>query len=510
VIPLAFAWACGAPAEVQPWAATEGAPAAPTTIAPAHTGTSSRALAEVDVLVVGAGPAGLVAAWQAREAGARVLMIDRDTELGGAARWSGGLMTFSGTPLQAREEVTDGPGQLLAEWSEMTGGDPTDPWVVRYTEHNVPQVYDWLIELGGTFTLLPWSDAGASTPRVHMLDGNGEELVDLLASLHGPDDTWTETELLGMSSAGETPRARVRTAAGEEGWIDARSVVLATGGFLRDLDLVGWAAPDLDVDALWLSTGFQSDGSGHRLLEDLGAGWANPRAIGMYCHGIADPRTAREELMVKPLPDSVWVDTEGRRFYDETAYASFDAGDAVTAQPDQAAFAIYDAVGWSQVSVTDPLLAPDEEWLELRGGDLQDWGLVEQAEDLPALAATLGMDPNVLTSEIDAYNIAVADGGGDAWRDDGELTIPIESPPFSALRLVPVAAKAFGGIAVDDDGRVIDNDGRPLDGLFAAGELTGMAGGSLVSDRGWTGSLSAVILSGRVAGQTAAEFALTR
>ena len=74
--------------------------------------------------------------------------------------------------------------------------------------------------------------------------------------------------------------------------------------------------------------------------------------------------------------------------------------------------------------------------------------------------------------------------------------------------MTPSVAKAFGGIEVDTSGRVVDSAGEPIPGLYAAGELTGMAGGSLVGSTGFTGSLSAVLLSGRVAGAAAASEAL--
>ena len=78
----------------------------------------------------------------------------------------------------------------------------------------------------------------------------------------------------------------------------------------------------------------------------------------------------------------------------------------------------------------------------------------------------------------------------------------LQAAPYTALRIAPALSKAFGGISVDLDGAVMA-DGVPLPGVYAAGELTGMAGGSLVGNLGFTGSLSAVLLSGRVAGRSA-------
>jgi predicted oxidoreductase len=79
-----------------------------------------------------------------------------------------------------------------------------------------------------------------------------------------------------------------------------------------------------------------------------------------------------------------------------------------------------------------------------------------------------------------------------------------------ALPIAVSVAKGFGGVDVDLDGRVLDTDLAPIPGLYACGELTGMAGGTLVGDAGFTGSLTAVVLGGRVAGRAAANEALAR
>jgi predicted oxidoreductase len=91
----------------------------------------------------------------------------------------------------------------------------------------------------------------------------------------------------------------------------------------------------------------------------------------------------------------------------------------------------------------------------------------------------------------------------DEWRVGLGSGVPIEEPPYLTIRLVPATAKAFGGVDVDLYGRVVDPSGEPIPGLYAAGELTGMAGGSMVGDLSFSGSLSAVLLSIKIAGQTA-------
>jgi fumarate reductase flavoprotein subunit len=137
-------------------------------------------------------------------------------------------------------------------------------------------------------------------------------------------------------------------------------------------------------------------------------------------------------------------------------------------------------------------------------GDLEDAGLVVQGDDVAAVADALGVDANALKDEAAAFN-AFADGAGtDRFRTDPSQVNPITRAPIYALPLAITVAKGFGGVDVDLQGRVLDTSGQVIPGLYAAGELTGMAGGSLVGDAGFTGSLTAVVLGGRVAGENAA------
>jgi len=137
--------------------------------------------------------------------------------------------------------------------------------------------------------------------------------------------------------------------------------------------------------------------------------------------------------------------------------------------------------------------------------ELEKAGVVQAADTLEALAALIGVDANNLVAEVDDFNTAQLNGEVDPWRGEIVTNGFIDRSPYNAARIVPVVAKNFGGIDVDIDGRVLTDKGTVIPGLFAAGELTGMAGGTMVGDRGFTGSLSAVLLSGRIAGQEAVQ-----
>ena len=416
--------------------------------------------------------------------GADALLLERNTKLGGSAVYAAGAMLFSGTPIQAGAGVSDGPDALLADWPEMTGGDATAPWVVRYAEENVSEVYDWLSAMGAGFWLSEDQQNNESVPRLHMFGGEGDAMVGLLAS-QIPRDALilgAEAQALVMDADG-VEGVLITDTDGTEAFIEAEVVVVATGGFLRDLSLVSWADPDLLTAALWFSTGPDTYGSGHHMLSELGADWLNPGAIGMYAHGVPDPHEEGEEVVLTSLANGIWVNVDGEQFIVDPQTNSYTTAQTVVEQPDQRAWAIFDADNRPEDEhFFDPLVPPGTSPSQVTMDDLLDAGFADEADALSELAGLVGIDADGLEASA------------------GELS----SPPYLAVRIAPALAKSFGGIAVDDRGQVLAG-GVPLPGVYAAGELTGMAGGSLVGETGFTGSFSAVLLSGRIAGRSAAE-----
>ncbi|MFT5681780.1 MAG: fumarate reductase flavoprotein subunit [Myxococcota bacterium] len=423
---------------------------------------------------------------EARASGADALLLERSTQLGGSAVYSGGIILFSGTPEQTAMGIIDDPETLLADWPTMTGGDPASSWVVRYAEDNVPEVYDWLTAMGGSFWLSEEQSNGESVPRIHSTSGGGGGLVGLLSGQIPLDSVMFSVEATSLVMGSEGVEGAWVILEGTQAFIAADAVVVATGGFLRDLSLVGWADPTLDTDALWFSTGPHATGSGHHMLDELGADWLNPGAMGMYAHGVPDPHEAGEEVVLTTLAEGLWVNADGEHFLVEPQTNSYATAAEVIAQPDHLAYAIFDADGLpNDGQIFDPLVEMGEGPSLVTIDDLLAAGTAHEADTLTALADAAGINPD---------GLALAAKG---------LTAPL-----LAVRIAPTLAKNFGGIAVDDAGQVLAR-GAVLPGVYAAGELTGMAGGSLVgadhAGSGFTGSLSAVLLSGRIAGRSAAE-----
>ncbi len=132
------------------------------------------------------------------------------------------------------------------------------------------------------------------------------------------------------------------------------------------------------------------------------------------------------------------------------------------------------------------------------------------ADTVSGLGDALGVPSATLEAEWEAFQqFSSGAVDSDPFRDAEHRGAAIQMAPFYAVPIAVTVAKGFGGIDVDLEGRVLDVNGAVIPGLYAAGELTGMLGGSLVGNYGFTGSLTAVVLGGRVAGENAVLEAVT-
>ncbi len=461
----------------------------------------------VDIVVVGGGPAGLMAAVHAHQAGAEVLLLERNAKLGGVAPSTSGLIMLAGSDAQAAEGHQDSATILLDDWEASTGRRADDPWVRQYAERAIPDVHDWYLEQGVDFALAgDAADQIGTIPRLHLPTSSGEGLVLPLEALLPEERAWLEHEVQGLLlEDGQVAGVRYLDPEGHPRSIRAHAVVMATGAFMRDLELVHGNRPELEEVELAWACSHGADGAGHRWLLELGATWDKPTAVSLYLHGTPDPRvgSAGEELLVTQRSKGIHVNASGLRFHDENDTNSLATAEQALASGEPPFWFVLDTPLASQVMFADTMVAEGEEG-EVTHDMLAEAGTRLEADTLAALAEAMGVNGEQLADEVKAFNAFTRGEAEDAWRDDEIPPPAIDEPPFVAIRLIPALAKAFTGIEVDLGGRVLDAHGDPIPGLYAAGELTGMAGGSLVDHTGFNGSFSAVLLSGRVAGETAA------
>ena len=454
------------------------------------------------VVVIGAGVAGMTAAIEAADQGAQVVLLERESDVGGAAEGAQ-FMLFSGSPEEAAAGVVDSPEALLAEWHGFTGGDVSDPWVQYFAYHNVPDVHDWLAERGVSWGP-PFSDAsGGTIARVHSIVGRGPALIDALYAHLPAGALRLGVEATGLNQDSQGRVVGVNWAdveTGETGTVSARGVIVATGGFGWNLERVREARPELQDVVLTRASWNGSDGNGLAMVESIGGATQNIDAVGMYSHSSRCPLNPELEMLVPYLSTVPWVGTSGQRFVDESAVNDLRTAEKLLLAGGSAWMA-FDL----DAAFDDSLCGAESEGSVYYSPEqLVDLGFARRADNLVDLAGAIGVDADAFVASIGDYNDATAGLREDAYRADMRGARPVVRAPMYAMPVAVSPAKMFGGVEVDLQGRVLSVDGHVIRGLYASGELTGMAGGSLVGDAGFTGSLSAVVLGGRVAGAHAA------
>ena len=467
-----------------------------------------------DIVVVGAGMAGLAAALEGARDGATVLVIDMASVFGGHAVMSGADITMIDTPLQREKGVRDSPDLAYDDFIRW-GTDNDREWVRYYVEHSRDEIYDWLTAQGVVFNGLRLYP-GNRLPRAHTTQGLGLGLVGPVyrACLANPNISFAwNTEVKDLIlEAGRVTGVRTRsTRTGETGMYRSHAVILATGGFQSNLALVRqyWPKDTPVPERLLAGSGINSVGSGLELAKKAGGAVSNLDHQWNYQRGLPDPRyPGTERGLNAGVDDSLWVNAQGKRFVDEEG-SSPETLRALLQQRPATYWVIFDAsakatlyvigTGWNQASL--------EHWI------LSNPALLKRGDSVPELAAQTGLPPDTLASTVTRYNAMISAGrdidfgrfGKRAAEDSTDRKLPpkIERPPFYALELFPLTRKSMGGIAIDRLTRVLDSAHRPIVGLYAAGEAAGLAGinGRAALEGTFLGP---AVLTGRIAGRSAA------
>lgn len=437
---------------------------------------------EPDVLVIGAGIAGVSAALEAARAGASVVVVDMSTVGGGHAILSNGAVSIVGSPLQDSRKIADSPA--LAEKDFLVRGEDNERrWVAAYVRDSKEWLYDWLTQLGVSFDNVV-RPAGNSVPRLHMTKGKGLGLVEPIyrACLDHPNIRFlwaTVAEDLIMRN-GRVIGVKVRDLRrGTRRTLNARYVIVATGGFQSNLKRVleNWPSDLPKPSRLLAGAAHSAMGSGHDLVRRVRGSISRLDHQWNYVLGLPDPRDpSRNRGLAAFNINAIWVNAEGKRFTPELGDEKL-ALRALLNQPGGTYWNVFDEKGKGGFSIT---LSGWENLGEVRRLVYDTPGVVLSADSLEELAAAMNVSASNLTATVSRYNELAAQGIDADFRAFTEKTFPkpkpIDTPPFYAAQFFPITRKSMGGVDVDQECRVLDTFGKPIPGLYAIGEVTGFGG----------------------------------
>ena len=460
-----------------------------------------------DVIVIGAGLAGLAAAITAADEVATVAVIDKHYKIGGSAMGAGGSFSAAGSRLQREKRIEDSPERHFDDANRI-GKGKADPALLRlYTEQAAP-TQEWLESLGVEFDvrgprLAPEHEL-YTTARTCDAKGGGPGYIAVLGKqleqriAAGKVTLVAETEarrlvarggrIIGVSVADDLGRERV---------LSGRTVVLACGGYGSNAAMVKRYNPSL-ADALRITSKYAT-GDGLRMAEAAGASLVNMGLLPPYFAGVENPPGSRRTLMISLISGivpnfkgDVWVSRLGTRFMNEDSPSPDERERALRTIPDAAVFAIFDD---AQLKANKPpLFAFDE---HLKAGHT-----VKHAQTVGDLARQVGVPPGQLAKTIDTYN-GFVDAGRDPDFGRRDL-VRIQTPPFYAIVASGVIFMTMGGVKTNARLQALDAGGKAIPGLYAAGEVQGAAqwmGDGLMSGAG----NGAALVFGRLAAKDAVD-----
>ena len=493
------------------------------------------AVLEADVVIIGAGGAGMTSALTAAEKGAKVVILESQAGVGGNSVRATGGMNAGDTPYQDNAAFAQAAGvektlagigayadnetivkladEVKVQWAAyqqnpegyfdsvelmqldtMIGGKGiNNPELVKVLAENSAEGVEWLrnynifLDNTGAF-------GGASVNRIHWpkVDGKktnvGSYMIPLLekackenASISILFET-TAYEIVMVDGAAKGVKATGKT--GNTVTVNADAVVIAAGGFGANLDMVASYKPELKGFMTTNAAGLQ--GQGIAMAQAVGAAVVDMEQI--QIHPTVQADTAA--LITEGLrgDGAILVNAEGKRFIDEVG-----TRDVVSAAE------IAQTGSYSWLIVDDAMLQASA---TIQGYVKK--GFVFSGATYEELAAATGMPADAFAATMNAWNGYVAAKND---PDFGRVSFanPLDTAPFYAIKVTAGIHHTMGGVAINTETQVLTAEGTVIPGLFAAGEVTGgvhganRLGGNAVSD---------FVVFGRIAGENAAELAL--
>jgi flavocytochrome c len=468
-----------------------------------------------DVVIVGAGGAGLAAANEAASKGASVIVAELDSTHGGTAALSGGGCFAVGTPLQREKGFEDSPDLAFQDWIRWGQGEADEEWAWYYIEHSLHDLYEWLEDLG-----VVWEDVnlseGNTVPRWHRPQGFGKILAMKLyeAAKEKGVKKWlfdTRIEQILGKEGRVIGVAGVNRKTGEKVEIYGKAVILATGGFAGSRKAVQRYAPWLKKYRYYVAGNRNCTGTGHEMIDQIGGYLTHMDNLWIYVYATPDYEDPLEEralvLRFFPRSSGIWLNAQGRRFHNEDLSGGASGTPAVLAQNPPFAWSLNDASVVETMLVMAPSYTADfarmhEKKLKL----LHNSPFIKTSDSLQELADKMQVNPDTLIETVKQYNKFVDMGVDPEFGRNIKGLRKILTPPFYAIQFFPAVRKTIGGVKTNLKCQVLNKQFMPIPGLYAAGELAGMAGGHIQGEAGLEGTmLGPSIFSGRVAGAWAAH-----
>ncbi len=441
---------------------------------------------DCDICIIGAGGAGMTAAINATEAGKKVILLEMMPYVGGNTTKATGGMNAAETHYQAEQGIDDSVEVFIEDTMEG-GHQMNNRDLVTILAENSAAGIDWLDSIGAPLPKVGFS-GGATNSRIHAPeDGSGVGAFLVTKFLNKMDELGIDvmyetkaTELITKDGA----VVGVKAESDEFNYtINAKAVILATGGFGNNQDMIVKYRPDLKGTVSTSAPGAMGDGI--VMAEKVGADLVDIDQIQL--HPTVEQGTSMLITESVRGDGAILVNQEGKRFTNELL-----TRDKVSAAE------LEQTGGYAYIIFDQRLrdgLAAIEKYVSI--------GITVQADSIEELAKQIDVDPSTLAKTLETWNKAVADQNDAEFGRDTGMENDLSVAPYYAIKIAPGIHHTMGGVKIDTKAQVIDTKGNPIPGLFAAGEVTGgVHGGNRIGGN----AVTDIVVFGTVAADSAIEY----
>lgn len=439
-----------------------------------------------DIVIIGAGGAGMTAAINATQEGKDVILLEMMPYAGGNTTKATGGMNAAETHYQKEQGIEDSVEQFIED--TMKGGhDINDRALVTVMAENSAEGIDWLDSIGAPLPKISFS-GGATNQRIHAPeDGSGVGAYLVTALLKKMDELGIKvmynTKATDLLSLEGTVNGVLAESDDTYYTIHSKAVILATGGFGNNQEMIVRYRDDLEGTVTTSAPGIMGDGI--VMAQTVGADLVDIDQIQL--HPTVEQKTSMLITESVRGDGAILVNQDGKRFTDELLTRD-KVSAAELAQPGSYAYIIFDQKLREGLKATEKYIST---------------GITVQGDTIEDLAAQIDVDPAVLAETLANWNKCVADQNDPEFGRTTGMENDLSTAPYYAIKIAPGIHHTMGGVHIDTGAHVVDLNGNVIPGLFAAGEVCGgvhggnRLGGNAVAD---------IIVFGRIASSSAVEY----
>lgn len=436
---------------------------------------------KADVIVIGAGMAGMTTATRAAQLGLNVLVLEQAANVGGSAMVAGGTLLGCGTKMQKEAGIEDDPELCFADFVRLGGAGTFNEEIARVFSEISGESVDWLDDLGCDFgDREPYFGVYQPLNVARNYSGNGGASA-FIAALSKELDNYigknayvslnTYVEGLLVDENGVVIGCRAKLADGSEVEYTAPATVVCTGGYGGSEELLN----KYNFANVLTTSPTCVTGDGYAWLEELNAAFTNMDFCTSYAGGIATGDNFRDFSYFDTQNGALWINTAGERMADEVGADSHVKSETWANSDQNIVYTVFS----SEMLIPDAKVFSNGPWGSVKQEFdpfmemLIEKGLAWKADSVEELAEKAGLPVDTFAATIAAYNEGCKTGNDPFGRT--QQLVAMENGPFYAVKTIPYVMITSGGPMMNTDCQVINNDGLAIEGVYIAGEIVGMA-----------------------------------